>query len=199
MSLVLFTCLTAGAAVAGWLSGRAARQRYENGLGREPEQLAPPPPRVFREAPFAVGDAITRSSSEEVVLEGAIGLVEDGTPVAVVFFGSGARQQRVLVAFPAQRDEVFWLHEADDPAPAEPPSSWDVGGKVIERARRLPVTALRQGDVPADWGRHLVFAEYKNDLGDRGVILLGKARRLALIGDSLPLSWLERWPGGARP
>ncbi|HEU4409853.1 MAG TPA: hypothetical protein VFS43_31660 [Polyangiaceae bacterium] len=199
MSLVLFTCLTAGAAVAGWLSGRAARQRYENSLGREPEQLAPPPPRVFREAPFAVGDAVTRSASEEVVLEGALGLVEDGAPVAVVFFGSGARQKRVLVAFPAPRDEVFWLREATDPAPAEPPSSWDAGGKVLERARRLPVTALRQGDVPADWGRHLVFAEYKNDLGDRGLLLQGKARKLALVGDSLPLAWLERWPGGARP
>lgn len=197
MSFVLFTCLTAGAAVAGWLSGRAARQRYEHGADREPEQLAPPPPRVFRDAPFAVGDAVTRSAAEEVVLEGALGLVEDGTPVAVFFFGSGARQQRVLVAFPG-RDEVLWLHETDDPAQAEPPSSWDAGGKVLERARRLPVTALRQGDVPADWGRHLVFAEYKNEFGDRGVLLQGKARKLALVGDAMPLGWLERWPGGAR-
>ena len=199
MSLVLFTCLTAGAAVAGWVSGRAARQRYERGFDREPEQLAPPPPRVFREAPYAVGDAVTRSASEEVVLEGALGLVEDGAPVAVVFFGSGAKQKRVLVTFPAPRDEVLWLRDANEPAPAEPPSSWDTGGKVLERSRRLPVTALRQGDVPADWGRHLVFAEYQNDAGDRGLILQGKARKLALVGDALPPSWLERWPGGARP
>ncbi|MCU0683554.1 MAG: hypothetical protein MUF34_15155 [Polyangiaceae bacterium] len=199
MSLVLFTCLTAGAAVAGWLSGRAARQRYERDLEREPELLAPPPPKVFRDAPFAVGDAVTRSASEEVVLEGAIGLVEDGVPVAVVFFGSGARQKRVLVTFPAPREEVLWLQEATDPAPPEPPSSWDAGGKVLERSRRLPVTALRQGDVPADWGRHIVFAEYQNDQGDKGVVLQGKARRLALVGDALPLSWLERWPGGAHP
>ncbi|HEU4532581.1 MAG TPA: hypothetical protein VFS00_00640 [Polyangiaceae bacterium] len=199
MSLVLFTCLTAGAAVAGWLSGRAARQRYERELEREPELLAPPPPKVFRDAPFAVGDAVTRSASEEVVLEGALGLVEDGAPVAVVFFGSGARQERVLVAFPAPRDEVLWLREATDSAPPDPPPSWDAGGKVLERSRRLPVTALRQGDVPADWGRHIVFAEYQNDLGEKGVILQGKARRLALVGDALPLSWLERWPGGTRP
>lgn len=197
MSLVLFTCLTAGAALAGWMSGRAARQRYEHRLEGEPKQLAPPA--VFREASFEVGDAVTRSASEEVVLEGALGLVEDGLSVAVVFFGMGSKEGRVLVAFPAPRDEILWLHEVAGPAPAELPSSWDVGGKVLERTRRLPVTALRQGDVPADWGRHLVFAEYKNDLGDRGVVLQGKTRRLALVGDSMPLAWLERWPGGARP
>jgi hypothetical protein len=179
------------------MSGRAARQRYEHRLEGEPKQLATPG--VFREASFEVGDAVTRSASEEVVLEGALGLVEDGLSVAVVFFGMGSKEGRVLVAFPAPRDEILWLHEVAGPAPAELPSSWDVGGKVLERTRRLPVTALRQGDVPADWGRHLVFAEYKNDLGDRGVVLQGKTRRLALVGDSMPLAWLERWPGGARP
>src|SRR5262245_4969980 len=123
MSLVLFTCLTAGAALAGWVSGRAARQRYEHKLELEPKQLALPG--VFRDMSFAVGDAVTRSASEEVVLEGALGLVEDGLSVAAVFFGTGARQGRVLVAFPAPRDEVFWLREVAGPAPAELPSSWD--------------------------------------------------------------------------
>lgn len=194
MSMILFACVAAGAAAVGWVSGRKARERHDLARGGAVSPTAPNP---FADYPCGLKDVLARTKDDEVLLSGGLRLSESGAPVAAIFFGTGPQgAPRQVVAFPGDRTEFFWLSpEQPQDSGAEPPSSIELQGIVLERSRRLPVIVERFGtDVPPV-DREAIFAEYRGGSGQVAFLLRGPKATLCGSGEAASVSSVERYPG----
>ncbi|RYE93636.1 MAG: hypothetical protein EOO75_03905, partial [Myxococcales bacterium] len=97
MSLILFTCVAAGAAAFGWASGRRARERHEQANAAR-VAMNQPPPNPFAAFPCGLKDVLARSSNDEALLTGGFRLSEAGSPIAALFLAlSSPGQSRLVV------------------------------------------------------------------------------------------------------
>jgi hypothetical protein len=174
MSLVFFTCVAAGAAAIGWVSGRKARERHEmSGPARAAVPQSSPNP--FSAFPCGLKDVLARTKDDELLISGGLRLSEGGSPIAAIFFGiSAPGVHRVLVAFPDKSD-ILWLD--------------------LERSRRLPVLVERFGTELPEVEREMILAEYRGGAGHGGAVLRGAKFSIVAAGDVVSFSSLERYPG----
>lgn len=196
MSVILFTCVAAGAAAVGWVSGRKARERHEQSVSSK-SILSQPPPNPFVAFPCGLKDVLGRTKDDEALLTGGLRLSEGGAPQAAIFFGVGAPGvTRLVVAYPSPKNEVLWLTiDRDATVGTDPPSTLPVADAMLERTRRIPVLVERFGaDVP-EVDREAILAEYRGGAGQSAIVLRGPKHTLVAVGDVISFSSLERYPG----
>lgn len=195
MSLIFFTCVAAGAAAIGWVSGRKARERHEmSGPARATVPQSSPNP--FAAFPCGLKDVLARTKDDELLISGGLRLSEGGSPIAAIFFGiSAPGVHRVLVAFPDKSD-ILWLDlEKKIEVGTDPPSTLPWGEVMLERSRRLPVLVERFGTELPEVEREMILAEYRGGAGHGGAVLRGAKFSIVAAGDVVSFSSLERYPG----
>ena len=196
MSLILFTCVAAGAATFGWVSGRRARERHEQ-MAAARVAMNQPPPNPFAAFPCGLKDVLARTSSDEALLTGGLRLSEAGSPIAAIFFALGTPgQSRLVVTYPGSGPDALWLAVDKEVAlGADPPSTLSLQGAVLERTRRIPVVVERFGADLPDVDREATLAEYRGGTGQAAIVLRGPKHSLVASGDVLSFASLERYPG----
>lgn len=220
MSFLLFTLLTCGAALSGALAGgllrrRAAQHAALSAGAAPPLALGPGQPSERERDPLptfalGLGDVLTRGDVE-AVLGGAYVMREEGVELAALFTSLGPPGGPLVLSFPPPSEEVFWLRAADEEAALAGPLVLEIGGGVVELARRLPVVLASVGDettfVDQLEGEGTLF-EYRGDGGRCAVVVVeGKGRapgesasRRGIVahGTVLALATLDRLPGPFR-
>ncbi len=196
MSLILFTCVAAGAATFGWVSGRRARERHEQTVAAR-TITSQPAPNPFAAFPCGLKDVLARTPNDEALLTGGFRLSEAGSPIAAIFLAVGAPGvSRVVVSYPGTSTDALWLSvDSDITIGTDPPGTLSVQGAVLERTRRIPVVVERFGvDLP-DVDREATLAEYRGGTGQAAIILRGPKHTLIAAGDAVTFASLERYPG----
>jgi len=144
---------------------------------------------------MGLGDVVSADGAERW-LAGAIELREGDHLVAVLFFAPEGARLDVVCAFAAPRRDVLWLSPVPVEVGAEPPSSIELGGVVMNRRARLPVSARRHGQGAPDVGELATFAEYEASARAAGVVLRGPGVALAWSGRRLEPEELDRMGRG---
>lgn len=220
MSLLLFALLTCGAAASGvfagsWLRRRAVRNVALAG-GRATPLALPSGDAGAKEVDplptfaLGLGDVLTRGGVD-AVLAGAYVLREEGVDLAAVFSSIGPRGAPLVMAFPPPSDELFWLEAVEDESALAGPMVLEIGGVIVELARRLPVSIARVGEASAEGdplGGDGTFFEYRGDGGRCAIVLVaggargssdaGARRGLIAHGTVLSSASLDRLPGPFR-
>jgi hypothetical protein len=195
MSMILFTCVAAGAAAVGWVSGRKARERHDQALASR-SAVAQPPPNPFAAFPCGLRDVIARTKDDELLINGGFRLSEGGSPVAAIFLGVGAPGvPRVFASFPETNDALWLAVEKSEGIGVEPPTTLPWKEHTLERTRRIPVLVERFGvDLP-EVDREMILAEYRGGGGLAALVLRGSKHTLVAAGEVVSFSSLERYPG----
>lgn len=196
MSFLLIAAAAAAfAGAAGFFAARRASRREE---GSSPPALPMPgaapvtpaaPPR-FATSPLQVGEVVVRDR-EERWLTGAIVVEEGSELVAVVFAAPDGGNVGFVASFPAPRRDILWLERVGANVGAEPPTSFEWGGVLMQRVRRLPVQLRRVGEGAPDLQGDAIFAEYAASDLARAVLLFQGDRSLGLSGKLLEPSAYE--------
>ena len=165
-----------------------------------------PPPveakALLQEFPCALGDVILRTGGEEAWLAGAVVFSEE-VPVAALFLAPDAGGDHALFVRPRPTVSLSWLRAV---APAtldalklgsEPPSAIELDGLWFERARRLPVHAVRVGTGAPDVGDEVIVAEYAASGVERLLVVAGPGVLRAWRGVLLEEALYEVIPSGA--
>ena len=195
MSFLLLATVCAFAAAA---AGVAVERR--RGRGDGPPAPAPPP--VVAVDPFArtglslgLGDVVSAEGTERW-LAGAIELRDGDHLVAVLFVAPEGAAHVAVCAFVAPRREIFWLAPRPVEVGAEPPSSIDLGGLVMQRRARVPSATRVHGRGAPDVGPVATFAEYHAGSRDVGVVLRSEGATLAWVGRRLDPDEFDRMGKG---
>ncbi len=205
MSFVLFAAiaaLTAGAAGALFSRRRGARSSPALPAASEVEPTVDPLAGVA----LAIGDVVSVSAdapgtaavgarSRERWLTGALVAREGTTLIAVVFFAPEGATIESVVAFAAPRRDIAWVSAAAAEIGAEPPSTLEIDGKILERKSRVPVTIERLGRNVPRLGEAASLAEYASGR-DVAWVVRGDAGALSLVGVRLDEGEYERMGRG---
>ncbi len=185
MSLLATLLVVGGGAVVAAVLARRRRRP----VAAERDDSASAPASELADFPVALGDVIS-VGGEEAWLEHGWLLEESGAAVAALLFAGRV----IVLALPAPRSLVYWLSALDAPPFAgEPPSSLDLDGEHLERARRLPVAVRALGRAPDPPWDSALLAEYRA-LGGGVLWMLARGdRALAWRGRRVDDSELENW------
>lgn len=200
---MIFSLLTAGvlvamSATAGWILGRAARRRHAQLDNAKAPQLAAHEPEIaatdpFEGFPFKLGDVIARSSTEDVVLTGALSLGDGGTPIAMLYVGTLSRNRVVVIATYPARSTLTWL-EIEAHAPNDAPSVIEVERGLLTRERRLPVAVSRIGADAPKMGPEATFYEFRDQAGQAAMLLRSDEQTIFATGEWISIALLTHTP-----
>ena len=149
MSLALFAAVAGGAALAGYLAGRAARRRAPDLVAAAATQNEEPP--------WGDGDVLCFPGDHDVVLAGERRMLRDGAEVARMYVSEAGD---VVVLWPPPDARVLLLRAIELDVASPPPSRLEVDGVALERTTMLSL----DGDDRAR------LAEYRS--GDRAACVL---------------------------
>jgi hypothetical protein len=200
--LAAVAALTAGA--AGALFARRGGPKAAAELPAAPK--AEVPVDVLVGLPLAIGDVVSVSAdapgtaavgagSRERWLTGALVAREGSTLVAALFFAPEGSMVECVAVFSGPRREIAWLSSAPAELGAEPPSTLEIGGKILERRSRVPVTLERVGRNVPRLGEGATLAEYASGR-EVALVLRAEGGALALVGVRLDEGEYERMGSG---
>lgn len=200
MSFFLIAAMCAVAAAAAGVAVERSRGR-DDGEDDDDDARASrrpaPPASPFAGAGLAVdlGDVVSSGGTERW-LAGALDLRDGGHLVAAIFVAPEGSRQEAVCAFPAPRRDLLWLSPVAIEIVGEPPSALELGGVVMQRRARLPVTVRRHGQGAPDPGETATWAEYASTSRASGVVLCARGVALAWAGRRLDADEYDRMGRG---
>lgn len=217
MSLILFSiCAAVGAASASLLAVRRRKtvpalpgnQSGEPAAAGGTQDLPPREMKKLAGLQLNVGDVVAveaddPGSTEAVLrkhqerwLTGAYGLFDGDTLLGAVLFAPEGLKQEAVAAFAAPRAEIGWLSPTELEIGAEPPSSIEVGGIVMQRKRRMHVRIERVGRGTLPIATNGTFAEYEASGRVMAIVLRLHDGVRAWTGNRYERGEYERWGSG---
>jgi hypothetical protein len=145
---------------------------------------------------LSLGDVVS-VESEERWLAGALVAKDRAETIGALFYAPEGAKLEVVAAFPAPRREIFWLSRVELDTGAEPPTSVELEGVLLQRKRRLPVALERVGQSPPDAGSTGIWAEYAASGGARAVVLRTGAGTFAYAGKGVDDGFYDRMGKGS--
>jgi hypothetical protein len=208
---VSFLLIAVVSAVASGAAGALFARRRRKG-DATPKVAAPagapalPSPSVPANVALAVGDVVAvladgpglggvDGTSRERWLSSAVVAREADEVVAVVFFAPEGAREESVVAFPAPRRELGWMSATPTEIGKEPPTTIELGGVILDRRARRPVSLERLGRGAPRIGEHATYAEYASGR-DFGVVLVGTEGVVSLRGVRLDAGEWEKMGSG---
>jgi hypothetical protein len=193
--LIAAMCAVAAAA-AGVAVERSRGERDDDDDGGPASGGAPPPsPFAGRGLVIDLGDVVSSKGAERW-LAGALELRDGEHLLAALFFAPEGSRQEAVCAFPAPRRELLWLSPAPIDATGEPPTAIELGGVVMQRRARLPVSVRRHGQGAPDVGDTATLAEYASTSRAAGLVLATRGLTLGWAGRRLEPDEYDRMGRG---
>jgi hypothetical protein len=192
--MLLFLVMSSG--IVGYWVGRISNDRRQLPALPPPSESLPLllPPSLG--VPYQINDVLVAPHGEEAVLQSAWVLTEQSQNVASIFWCLGAGTPPIIVAFPEERKELFWLRPVAVAVPESLPSTLEVEGDIFEMRRRIPVKIQAVSRESPD--EHAMFAEYFWQ-NQRVVVVWGAGSRSCTSwrGMCLPTDTVEHYPSDA--
>ena len=172
MSLSLFFVVAAGAALGGYLAGRAAKRRHALDAARATPQS---------DAPWGEGDVLSLPGGDDVVLAREERFVRASTDVARLYTPDVGP---VIVLLPPPDATVLELEPVDLDLPVPPPSTIEIEHRTFERRSLITLDDEREAQI----------ADYAADDRAAFVIVDGAAPTRVYAGRRHEARDVERLP-----
>lgn len=208
MSLLGIVAITAAVAASlGYLARRRGEPRSINRSDADPTDEDPGPAPAkrsvkparperspFADLPLALGDVVM-AGSDERWLAGAIVARENDRVVGALFLAPEGTEVKAVAVFAPPRKDICWMSPVDLATPDEPSATVELGGILLDRKGRLPVTLERMGQGAPPVGEEGLWAVYERGR-DVAVVVVSEHRAHAWLGRRLDADEYDRLGGG---
>jgi hypothetical protein len=159
---------------------------------KESPKTAPKPASdPLLELGLALGEVVS-AEGEERWLTGVIVARDRGQTAAAVFIAPEGIEHRAVFAFPPPERAIFWLAPVEVTSSPEPPATLEIGGMVMRRKRRLPVSFERLGQGAPRMGSEGIFAMYETGGREVAAVITSEGQVFAWSGRRLEEGEFDR-------
>jgi hypothetical protein len=130
-------------------------------------------------------------------LRGGLVASERGQLVGVVYAAPEGAALEAVAVFAEPERHILWMSPIDVELGAEPPSSLEIGGVLMQRRLRRPVELERIGVGAPPCAAEGLWVYYEGPAGAAAVIIAHGARRLAWSGQRLEEGRYDRMGPGS--
>jgi hypothetical protein len=134
---------------------------------------------------------------QERWLRGGVVASERGQIVGVVYAAPEGAELEAIAVFAEPERHILWMSPVEVEIGAEPASSLEIGGVLMQRRLRRPVELERIGLGAPPCATEGLWVQYEGPAGAAAVVIAQGPRRLAWAGRRLEEGHYDRMGAGS--